>query len=71
MINLGCIDVNPGTSRISNYSQPDYIVIDLDPSDDDFKKAIETALAAKQLFDKLKLKTFPKTSGKTGRKPFF
>jgi bifunctional non-homologous end joining protein LigD len=66
MINLGCIDINPWTSRTDNYLQPDFIIIDLDPSDEDFKKVIKTALAAKKVFDKLKIKAFPKTSGKTG-----
>ncbi|MES2648098.1 MAG: DNA ligase D [Bacteroidota bacterium] len=66
MINVGCIDVNPWTSQTSNPEQPDYLIIDLDPSDGDFKKAIETALAAKEYFDDLKLQTFVKTSGKTG-----
>ncbi len=66
MINLGCIDVNPWTSRIDNYLEPDFIIIDLDPSDDDFKKVIETTLAAKKVFDHLKIKVFVKTSGKTG-----
>ena len=45
---------------------PDYLVIDLDPSDNDFSKVIETAKAAKEIFDKHKIKAFPKTSGKTG-----
>jgi bifunctional non-homologous end joining protein LigD len=66
LINLGCIDINPWTSTTDNYLQPDFIIIDLDPSDEDFKKVIETALAAKKIFDKLKIKVFPKTSGKTG-----
>jgi bifunctional non-homologous end joining protein LigD len=66
MVNLGCIDINPWTSRIGNYLQPDFIIIDLDPSDNDFKKVIKTSLAAKEIFDHLKLKAFPKTSGKTG-----
>jgi bifunctional non-homologous end joining protein LigD len=66
VINLGCIDVNPWASRIDNYLEPDFVVIDLDPSDEDFRKVIETALAAKKVFDKLKLTAFPKTSGKTG-----
>jgi bifunctional non-homologous end joining protein LigD len=66
IINLGCIDINPWTSRITDYLNPDFIIIDLDPSDDDFKKVIATAKAAKQIFDKHKLKSFPKTSGKTG-----
>jgi bifunctional non-homologous end joining protein LigD len=46
--------------------EPDYIVIDLDPSDDDFKKAIEAAKAARQFFDEQKPKAVVKTSGKTG-----
>ncbi|WP_018613955.1 DNA polymerase domain-containing protein [Segetibacter koreensis] len=66
MVNLGCIDINPWTSRTGNYQQPDFVIIDLDPSDEDFKKAIDTANAAKQFFDAYKLKAFPKTSGKTG-----
>jgi bifunctional non-homologous end joining protein LigD len=66
MVNLGCIDINPWTSRITNHQEPDFIIVDLDPSDDDFKKVIETAKAAKEVFDKHKLKAFPKTSGKTG-----
>lgn len=66
MINLGCIDVNPWTSRIDNYLAPDFIIIDLDPSDEDFQKVIDTTLAAKKVFDELKLKAFVKTSGKTG-----
>jgi bifunctional non-homologous end joining protein LigD len=66
IINLGCIDVNPWTSRVNDYLHPDYIVIDLDPSDNDFNKAVETAIAAKKFFRKKKIHAFPKTSGKTG-----
>lgn len=66
IVNLGCIDINPWTSRTSDYLHPDFIIIDLDPSDEDFLKVIETAKAAKQVFDEHKLKAFPKTSGKTG-----
>ena len=66
MINLGCIDVNPWSSRTANPTEPDYIIIDLDPSDDDFKKVIATAKVAKKVFDKHKLLSFVKTSGKTG-----
>lgn len=65
-INLGCIDVNPWTSTTNNSLHPDFIIIDLDPSDGDFKKAVHTANAAKEFFDKHKLTAFPKTTGKTG-----
>ena len=33
MINLGCIDVNPWNSTTASPDHPDYIVIDLDPTD--------------------------------------
>lgn len=65
-VNLGCIDLNPWSSTIHHEQEPDYIIIDLDPSDDDFNKAITTAQAAKEFLDKHKLKGFIKTSGKTG-----
>lgn len=66
LINLGNIDLNPWSSRITDPQAPDFISIDLDPSHEDFGKAIKTAQAAKQLFDELKLTAFVKTSGKTG-----
>lgn len=65
-LNLEAIDLHTWTSRTSSPTNPDYIVIDLDPSDNDFKKVIETTLAAKEIFARHKLKTFVKTSGKTG-----
>lgn len=65
-VNLGCIDLNPWNSRVPNPQKPDYIVIDLDPSDEDFKKAVKTAQAAKGYFDEQGLEAFVKTSGKTG-----
>jgi bifunctional non-homologous end joining protein LigD len=66
LINLGNIDLNPWSSRITSPQEPDFISIDLDPSDEDFGKAIKTAQAAKKVFDQYKLQTFVKTSGKTG-----
>ncbi|MDQ0965386.1 DNA ligase D-like protein (predicted ligase)/DNA ligase D-like protein (predicted 3'-phosphoesterase)/DNA ligase D-like protein (predicted polymerase) [Flavobacterium sp. W4I14] len=66
LINLGCIDLNPWNSTTAHPLEPDFIAIDLDPSDEDFKKAVRTALAAKEYFDEQKLTAFVKTSGKTG-----
>jgi bifunctional non-homologous end joining protein LigD len=66
LINLGNIDLNPWNSTTKNYTQPDFIAIDLDPSDDDRKKVVRTAKAAKQYLDSKKLTAFVKTSGKTG-----
>jgi bifunctional non-homologous end joining protein LigD len=66
LINLGNIDLNPWSSRTGSSQEPDFISIDLDPSDEDFGKAVKTALAAKKVFDGLKLQSLVKTSGKTG-----
>jgi bifunctional non-homologous end joining protein LigD len=66
IVSLGAIDVNPWTSTTRCPEQPDFISIDLDPTDDDFNKVIESARAAKEFFDSKKIIAFPKTSGKTG-----
>jgi DNA ligase D-like protein (predicted 3'-phosphoesterase)/DNA ligase D-like protein (predicted polymerase) len=66
LVNLGCIDFNPWNSCVNNPLAPDFIAIDLDPSDEDFKKAVKTAIAAKQYFDEHQLTAYLKTSGKTG-----
>jgi bifunctional non-homologous end joining protein LigD len=66
LINLGNIDLNPWSSTINDPQTPDFVSIDLDPSDEDFGKAIKTAQAAKKVFDQYKLQSLVKTSGKTG-----
>jgi bifunctional non-homologous end joining protein LigD len=66
MIDVGCIDINPWMSKMETPDKPDFINIDLDPSDEDFKKVIEVAQAAKEVLEEYKLKSFIKTSGKTG-----
>jgi bifunctional non-homologous end joining protein LigD len=71
MINIGCIDINPWNSRITSPEQPDYIVLDLDPSEDQMSeqglnKLRETALAANAYCKKKHLQIFIKTSGKSG-----
>jgi len=66
LINLGNIDLNPWSSTTESPDEPDYIAIDLDPSDEDFKKTIKAAQAAKAYFEEQQLNAFIKTSGKTG-----
>ena len=71
MINMGCIDVNPWNSRVQIPDQPDWIVIDLDPSEEKLSikglsRLRTTAMAAGEYCALKKLKVFAKTSGKTG-----
>ncbi|WP_261387560.1 non-homologous end-joining DNA ligase [Chitinophaga pinensis] len=66
MANLGCIEMNPWLSRVKKLDNPDYIVLDLDPENIAFKYVVETALAIKELLDKVGVQSFCKTSGASG-----
>lgn len=66
MINLGCIEVNPWLSRSARLDNPDYLVMDLDPEDIDFKAVVETALCIKDILDGMKVEAYCKTSGASG-----
>jgi bifunctional non-homologous end joining protein LigD len=65
--NLGCIEINPWNSTTKKLDNPDYLIIDIDPSKKNtFEQVIETALAFKKVLDKAGAKCFCKTSGATG-----
>ena len=67
MANLGCIEINPWSSRKQHLLKPDHIVMDLDPSGKNtFDQVVEAALAVKVVLDRIKVKGFCKTSGSTG-----
>ncbi|OWR14083.1 DNA ligase D [Chryseobacterium sp. VAUSW3] len=65
--NLGCIELNVWTSRKDTTDKPDYLVLDLDPSDNNtFEDVILTAQTVKKIMDKAKVKGYCKTSGSSG-----
>lgn len=65
--NLGCIELNPWNSRIRSLDKPDYMIIDIDPSPKNtFEQVIETAVAFRELLEKIGAISFCKTSGATG-----
>jgi bifunctional non-homologous end joining protein LigD len=66
LANLGCIEMNPWSSRVKTLNHPDYIIFDLDPNKADMKKLVKTALKVKEILDKLKIKGYVKTSGGKG-----
>jgi bifunctional non-homologous end joining protein LigD len=66
MANLGCIELNPWNSTIKQMDRPDWVVIDLDPSKNDFKEVVKTALTVKEIMDELETECYCKTSGATG-----
>ncbi len=66
MVNLGCIEINPWLSSYKTPDAPDFIVIDIDPHDVPFEQAVEAALKTKEVFGRMKLEVFVKTSGSKG-----
>jgi len=67
MNNLGCIEINPWHSTVKALDKPDYIIIDLDPSEKNtFDQVVETANVVKQVLDKAGADSYCKTSGATG-----
>ncbi|MCW3091220.1 MAG: ATP-dependent ligase clustered with Ku protein LigD [Ferruginibacter sp.] len=67
MASLGCIELNPWSSRVTNPDNPDWCIIDLDPgSKNTFEHVIETAAVTKQILDAANIPAYCKTSGSTG-----
>ena len=67
MANMGCIDLNTWYSRVDKPGRPDFVLFDLDPSDDvGFEETVEVALLVKQALDSLGLESHAKTSGSDG-----
>lgn len=65
--NLGCIEINPWHSTIKALENPDYLMIDIDPSDKNtFDQVIEAALMVKEILDKAGAEAYCKTSGASG-----
>ena len=66
MASLGCIELNPWSSRILKPDNPDWCIIDLDPDKNSFVQVIETANVTKQILDSAGIPSYCKTSGSTG-----
>lgn len=67
MANLGCIDMNPWYGRCDHHDRPDYLHFDLDPTPGaNFDHVREAALLVRDALLKLKIKSYPKTTGSRG-----
>jgi DNA ligase D-like protein (predicted polymerase) len=65
--NLGCIELHTWHSRVPAIEQPDYLLIDLDPTTDgQWPFVREIALVVHDVLEELGLRSYPKTSGATG-----
>ena len=67
VINLGCIELHTWHSRVQDIEKPDYMLIDLDPSEGNpWENVLVIALVVREVLDELGLPSYPKTSGATG-----
>jgi bifunctional non-homologous end joining protein LigD len=67
VVNLGCIELHTWHSRVPKIEQPDYLLIDLDPTTNgQWPFVREIALVVREVLDELGLRSYPKTSGATG-----
>ena len=65
--NLGCIEMNPWNSVIAKPEYPDYLVVDIDPSEKNtFDEVVDVALVIKTVLDKANVEAYCKTSGSSG-----
>jgi DNA ligase D-like protein (predicted polymerase)/DNA ligase D-like protein (predicted 3'-phosphoesterase) len=72
IISLGCIEVNPWSSRVARPDNPDWCIIDLDPDKKTpFDKVIEAAQVTKKVLDAAGIASWCKTSGSTGLHVYF
>lgn len=67
LANLGCIDLNPWSNRVEQPGMPDYLILDLDPSDkNSFMEVIEAAQVTRDVLQAAGVQGYCKTSGSTG-----
>ena len=65
--NLGAIELHPFLHRVPGIDRPTHVAFDLDPGEGaDIFTCIEVAQLLKEVFDGLKLESFPKVSGSKG-----
>jgi len=63
---LGCIEMNPWSSRRQSPDNPDWCIIDLDPDRNTFEQVIKAAQVTKEILDAVNVHAYCKTSGSTG-----
>lgn len=66
LVNLGCIDQNPLTSRVGSLDNPDWMLLDLDPVDASYDLLVDAALLLRDILAELDLEGYPKTTGGDG-----
>ncbi len=63
---MGCIEMNPWSSRTVSPDNPDWCLIDLDPAKNTFDEVIEAARVTHDILESIGIPNYCKTSGSTG-----
>jgi bifunctional non-homologous end joining protein LigD len=66
MASMGCIELNPWSSRVESPDNPDWCIIDLDPDRNSFDQVIEAAQVTRKILESAGIRCYCKTSGSTG-----
>jgi bifunctional non-homologous end joining protein LigD len=67
LTNLACIDQNPWMSRVGSLENPDFALIDLDPTEGcPYDLIIEAAQIVRKKLDAIGMSGYPKTTGGDG-----
>ena len=67
LANMACVSQHPWSSRIDHLDNPDFLIIDLDPSEGvPYSVVCKVANRVRHVLESLELRSYPKTSGATG-----
>lgn len=66
LVNQGTVTFHPWLSRIGSLDRPDYVLFDLDPGERTFADAMDVARGLRTALDAAAVRSFVKTSGKSG-----
>ena len=67
LANMGCIEIHPWLSRVTDVDRPDFAIFDLDPAEGTtWGQVVEVAKLIKLALDQMGLTGYLKTSGATG-----
>jgi bifunctional non-homologous end joining protein LigD len=66
VVNMGTIPLHLWNSRSGSLERPDWLVLDLDPKGAPFTDVVKVARVLHEIFQRLRLESFAKTSGASG-----
>ena len=66
LVDYGCVDLHVWTARADRPDRPDFVLLDLDPTDAPFSEVARAALLVREMLDALELDSCAMTTGGDG-----